>query len=690
MAINLVNCGKKRPDSARVSTQASLKLERPQPTPGLDVFLLIDESGSMVGPKGSDPQGVRYEAGKYLIQSLLVKRPPPTGPHRLAVVHFATQAQGTDLMEVTPGNAERMSQAVLAPVNINRNYTNFFSALQKVQEIYHQAGSQANPRRLLVIIFTDGQPDDRNHWPLARYFQDLAEKIGIFRPKAEFYVVGFNNPRLGAKNFARVASDWEKLIGKDHVFTINQMSDLYSKYNDTLRQVLELPPVTPEKVEKEKVFEVQPYLDYLEFHIFYDHRLDLAIYRPDDSLLKKTDPGVSLIPGRKYDIFRVENPVPGPWRYKILAGQGQVTVLRNAIPFRLKLVQPGAFWPLGEDLYLQAVFQKENGQEIKELPNYPLGFMARVISPKKKETAVEFPPNLKRGEIYYSGKPVKPTEAGEYDIELTVRGGDRFRTSHTVKTMVQAAAYLEVVNPRPLETLPRSSQLEVEAMLKRENKPADPEKEFLEHPNYLILAKLIKTPEAEASPTIWLNHDESRKGMFSGVLPVRCWTPGHYRLAIQLAGTSRIPLSMAAKAPATQIVDFSVTASWPWSTRLAYLGWVLLIMTFSWLILWTIWILKTPRLIGNLVVESEDGRVRTFPLRKRGFLFPKSIKGIGSDGHKCPMFHFYARAVNDERLRLYVGGWVSCISLGLLKERAYTLRRDTTEEYRNCYRITLN
>ena len=247
MAATLGNCGKKGPDPARVSPQASLKLERPQPPPGLDVFLLIDESGSMVGPNGSDPQGVRYEAGKYLIQSLLVKRPPPSGPHRLAVVHFATQAQGTDLMEVISGNAERMAQAVLAPPRFNRDYTNFTSAFHKVQEIYNQAPSGAGPRRLMVIIFTDGQPDDKNHWPLSRYFQDLTEKIKLFRPHAEFYVVGFDNPRLKDKSFGHAASEWEKLIGKDHVFSIQRMSDLYRRYNDTLRQVLELPAVTPEK-----------------------------------------------------------------------------------------------------------------------------------------------------------------------------------------------------------------------------------------------------------------------------------------------------------------------------------------------------------------------------------------------------------------------------------------------------------
>jgi hypothetical protein len=32
----------------------------------------------MYGDKGTDPQGLRYEAGKYLVQNLLVKEAAPT------------------------------------------------------------------------------------------------------------------------------------------------------------------------------------------------------------------------------------------------------------------------------------------------------------------------------------------------------------------------------------------------------------------------------------------------------------------------------------------------------------------------------------------------------------------------------------------------------------------------------------
>ena len=69
-----------------------ISLKKEIPIEGIDLFLLIDESGSMYGAQGTDPDGLRYEAGKYLLQNLLVKKADPRFPHRISLIHFGDEA----------------------------------------------------------------------------------------------------------------------------------------------------------------------------------------------------------------------------------------------------------------------------------------------------------------------------------------------------------------------------------------------------------------------------------------------------------------------------------------------------------------------------------------------------------------------------------------------------------------------
>lgn len=66
----------------------------------------------MYGDRGTDPQGLRYEAGKYLVQNLLVKEAPPDASHRIAVIHFGNVARSQPLTDLVPGNAEALAKSL--------------------------------------------------------------------------------------------------------------------------------------------------------------------------------------------------------------------------------------------------------------------------------------------------------------------------------------------------------------------------------------------------------------------------------------------------------------------------------------------------------------------------------------------------------------------------------------------------
>jgi hypothetical protein len=50
---------------AAPTAKSDITLKLPQPSPPLvDVVLLLDQSGSMNGPRGTDPQGLRVDAAR--------------------------------------------------------------------------------------------------------------------------------------------------------------------------------------------------------------------------------------------------------------------------------------------------------------------------------------------------------------------------------------------------------------------------------------------------------------------------------------------------------------------------------------------------------------------------------------------------------------------------------------------------
>lgn len=89
----------------------TIEIKQPMMKVGLDLFLCIDESGSMLQ---TDPQKLRHEAGKYLIQNLLVKEADSKYPHRIGVVPFDDMAYGSELLDLQPPRASAIAARVTA------------------------------------------------------------------------------------------------------------------------------------------------------------------------------------------------------------------------------------------------------------------------------------------------------------------------------------------------------------------------------------------------------------------------------------------------------------------------------------------------------------------------------------------------------------------------------------------------
>ncbi|MBW1987822.1 MAG: hypothetical protein JRI50_11515, partial [Deltaproteobacteria bacterium] len=110
-----------------------------------------------------------------------------------------------------------------------------------------------------------------------------------------------------------------------------------------------------------------------------------------------------------------------------------------------------------------------------------------------------------------------------------------------------------------------------------------------------------------------------------------------------------------------------------------------------WLMALAIWLLSAPKVIGGVTIDSASGQTKCYRLYSRGVLWPQGLPGFSQeDGSKCPPLCLWARSLGRERLRIYLGGWISLLSMGLIKERVYSLRKDEQVEYRDCYKISFH
>lgn len=327
------------PPAPSRTAQEVIRLKQEPPTPGVDLFLVIDESGSMVGEKGTDPQGLRYEASKYLLQNLLVKKADRRFPHRISLIHFGDRAIAQPLTDLIPANAADLAQRV-PHTGGGLGDTSFIEALRKVREVDTGMDTGMSPdrnrRKKVAVLFTDGEPDDRRKLRQEQYFQEIGDFIRRRLQGFQLYVIGIDRAPERT-HWGRSQEAWQKAIGPQNVLFIAEMRELYARYNEVVRQIFELPEVSPDLVTpEERAFEVQPYLEELELHIFPESReLELGIRGPDGTPLKVDGRRVLLTHGPGYDILKVLEPRPGPWRYRVAKGGGRILVLRNPIPFKL-------------------------------------------------------------------------------------------------------------------------------------------------------------------------------------------------------------------------------------------------------------------------------------------------------------------------------------------------------------------
>jgi hypothetical protein len=353
-----------------------------------------------------------------------------------------------------------------------------------------------------------------------------------------------------------------------------------------------------------------------------------------------------------------------------MKGKGQILVLRNSIPFKLSLLDPEDVHPVGKALLLKAQFINETGQEISEHPDYPLAFTARVITPKKDEVHLQFLPARKVGDVYYADKAIPIQTSGKYLVKLTVQGGTKFEATSTREVFVHSYPYLDVVQPALLGHYPLSDNFAVELGLKRDEAPTNPQKEFENHPNVLILAQLKKSPYGTESPAIWLNHN-SGQNVFHGVIPHPFRKAGQYTVAFKLAGTPRLSDRLR---PAMIIEEINFVVQPSAFQEVVRWGRYVLIGLIIAVIVWgaalVVWLVRSPRTLASIQVLQE-GDILFDKYLNGGFLMPTSVAQVGGK--------LWVRARDENSFYVIRGGLFSLCTFGLFARRKLVRRTEEAD-----------
>ncbi len=505
----------------------------------LDAILLLDQSGSM---RSTDRNGMRVEASRYFVANMAGKS-SKEAPHRLGVIHFGSAATEKNKMALTVVTPEKGIDRVNSNIaRLDLGDTNFLSALQMAFAEFQKSGSFSIRRRPIVVVFTDGEPDDSRKLSLTHYFDEIQKYMGENYGKFSFDIFVINLDSTG-QLYAKTLPYWSKIVSSDHVYHIKDLGELREKFNDIVRKMLDIPDIPKVVLNrgvKEKTFDVPPYLEKMEFHIFPESpTLELGLIQPDGKKINTMSSGgnVKRFAAGTYSIVTIKDPMPGKWTYRIEKGSGSIEVYQNNIPIKISLINPSSYYyPQGKRLPVILSFKRSDGHAVKEDPSNPLKITAKVTSPSKKEWDLEFKPYLK--DWLASDKIVEAKDAGTYEMKFAIKGGTKYEYTQIHRLSVMPLPYLEILEPGSDSPLALGDKLGLSIGLFLAGKPLDPRKYFSDHPNSLVLAQVKESPKGE-SKAFYLSLDEKNQNLFRNVLPFDHSKPGKYLLAVRMIGTPR-------------------------------------------------------------------------------------------------------------------------------------------------------
>jgi len=583
--------------------QSEQQVTVPKP---LDIFLAIDQSGSM---KLSDPDNVRLNSAKYFIDFLAAHRSDYFN-HRIGIINFGDKPPvnpDDEMVLLTDLSADKLEQLKAFIKAMNLGDTSFINALRKAHEGFLKAGDLKG-RQKVIILFTDGEPDDSRKWSKEKYFAEISDFVAKNLNDCQLILIGIDARSVYWESDSKFWSE----ITNGRLYRLSKMEEkeLDKIYSSIVTQLLRVPEIRWDNVPPEGLnVRIEPYLEKVTFSILKENpEVKLAIYQADGKIVSSKSKDVKYFQHDFSEIYSISDPEPGIWTYKIEKGKGKVEVGKTIIPIEVKLLSPQIPHPYGKPIKVRASFLKRDGSAVREHPGYRLWLGAKVITPRSTENIELIP--FSKG-IYGVNKEFSTEQEGEYFIELTMKGGNLIISEIKVPIEMKLMPYIKVVRPEDNKKFSLRSDIDIEVNLMLKNQVVDPSKLFQDDPNSILWAQISHDNKIIKSIKLYQNRD--KKWVFAGKVG-GLHQSGQYKLIVQLGG--KLIEGELFESPAPEEIVFqkkmNITDFLIYKWYLALLIVALIAFIIDWAIIltenkWPGWRIRCPQLFGKLeIVKGYD------------------------------------------------------------------------------------
>jgi uncharacterized protein YegL len=457
---------------------------------GVDIILLIDESGSMAGsglhPGKNDPYNKRNNIIKIMLADLFHSSEKGY-VYRISVIEFGSRYGSSDKWQAqvtlscfkipdmksseTKRDYRKRVHAQLDFLNRERNRGEsdhgeaLRLALKEIQKMESNPlpvplGHTGTDERLKVVfMITDGKPYVKN--PAAGIFntgklQNEIKNIiaGFPKNRAILYVFGLNNSddywNAGGygefwEDTASTTADNKGRTGnarciENHHKIIEQILPVLSWYTD-------MPPCRKVKILEGSKYDCPPYIKSLEFLVEFPRD-----YMSIDNSIIITQPNGSRLSADQFQVYKnhatieIDHPIAGIWEIKRSPG---IQAVYKEECETAEYLSPLSPIPL--ETSHKITFKARGsgpGSTLVPLDQYPIEGKIIIISPGNKKDGLNASPDANKPGIFTSDQAFKFDQKGIYEIqfsgEVTTGSGNKKTVLESLPKKIAAA------NTRPL------------------------------------------------------------------------------------------------------------------------------------------------------------------------------------------------------------------------------------------------
>lgn len=404
--------------------------------PGIDLIILLDQSGSMstrwMNDAPTDPEGRRVYTARYLVDYMAFDNNfvNPQRTNRVVVIGFGSPDETQLLVNLTPLKTQAdIDVAKSQIVDQNLGNTNFISAFQLMRQVF-PSGTDAELadgfRRRLVVIITDGGPYDARELDYQQYFEEIQEYYAEEFAGSNYplYVVGIDDAN---RYWPDVGDRWKEF--SVDAFRVKDVNEVNQQVVAFLCPFLGQTGSGRDcRLQEVGYHFVEPYASTVSFSFFK--------YREDSSITLRR-PGVDTLGsivitdlldadliqyqfGVRDELYVFRNPEPGCWLSE-RRGEGRVDVFTDMVFNEyLEMTSPVEPHPQVVPLVFTFEIKDEQGQPISEPDAYPITFEAHLTGPDGSHQPMQVQRQQGVDGEYFTSTPPETPMTGTYT--LTVQG----------------------------------------------------------------------------------------------------------------------------------------------------------------------------------------------------------------------------------------------------------------------------